>query len=100
MFMEFFSLLAFTSLAFWGLVGWGLIGMNSTAVSINRQLAATVVKTESSDLILAGGDVILKFKDIYNYNYIGNRTNIIVNQSGFINIYKQTQWNDYYTLVK
>lgn len=87
----------FTSII--GMVGWGLIGNTHSVIDVTRNHSVNVIKTPSS-IILTINDIPIKtISDVATYNYLSNKTNVLMRENGCVNIYGITNWSADYNVI-
>ena len=79
---------------------WGVIGTNYTIFNANRAFSADIIVRDASILILDKDKIVKIVTDVSTYKELSGKTNILINQTGYVNMYGITNWNGEYILVK
>ncbi len=78
---------------FLGIVGWGMMGHMIPAERFAMEHNAQVIKTPVSLIIVEYGKPILTVTDVYHYNYFSNLQPVVIIETGWVDIYENTNWN-------
>lgn len=89
----FFPLLV-VGFLFVGCLGWLAIGHSSHAIELSQEVQSQVVTTPTSVILTIEGKPVKTFTDVSDYNKYKGMTNVVVIQSGYVDIYYNTNWND------
>jgi hypothetical protein len=95
---ECFMFLNIMGLFFIGFFGWILIGGVHSVVDVTRDNIAHVIKTPTSIILTIDDKPVKTITDIPTFNYLSDKTNIMLTRDGWINIYGTTNWWHEYSL--
>lgn len=82
-----------------GLFGWGIAGHCSHAQEITRDVPAKVVVTDSSIILTVDDKPVKTLTDVANYNRYKGETNVTLRGDGYVDIYYNTNWNDFSQVI-
>lgn len=80
------------------LFGWTIWGNIHSVVDLNQNNIANVIKTPTSIILTLDDKPVTTITDIPTFNYLSDKTNVMLTRNGWINIYGTTNWRADYTL--
>lgn len=90
-----FGVFFILGLIFVGGFGWGVAGHISHAINISREVQAKVVVSPNS-LILTTNDIPVRtLTHVTDYNKYKDCTNVTLIETGYVDIYYNTNWDGY-----
>ena len=78
--------------------GWLIAGSVHSVVDVNQNNIAHVIKTPTSIILTIDDKPVKTITDIPAFNYLSDKTNIMLTRDGWINIYGTTNWRHEYSL--
>ncbi len=76
-----------------GLIGWVAIGHLYEAEDVVKDIVVAVAKTPTSLILTTNGHPILTLTDVDTYTKYGSSNTLTVTQTGWVDIYRNTNWH-------